>query len=76
MTNWLYKWERPGDMTPELMDDLGRRGWELAGNIGDDWLVFKRPAPERKLSYMANAASMPSNVVITDITDLIGDGGP
>jgi len=42
---WEYKWERPGEISPAYVNNLGQRGWEWAGTLGGDWVIFKRPLP-------------------------------
>lgn len=42
---WEYKWVRPGDLTPALMNAFGSVGWEYVGLFGGDWAIFKRPLP-------------------------------
>ena len=43
MTRWEYKWVKPVELSPRLMNELGTKGWELAGALGGDWCIFKRP---------------------------------
>jgi hypothetical protein len=43
MTKWKYKWVRPSELSPQIMDELGDDGWEFVGELGGDWTVFKRP---------------------------------
>jgi hypothetical protein len=42
MTRWEYIWIRPGNLSPEHLRMLGEQGWEWAGTLGDDWILFKR----------------------------------
>ena len=72
MTKWEYKWVRAGEVSPRIMNELGGQGWEFIGELGGDWLVFKKLV--EYVTYTATAGGVGSNVVITDITDLIGDG--
>jgi hypothetical protein len=44
MTRWEYKWVKPFELSPRLMNNLGAEGWEYVGDLGGDWSVFKRPA--------------------------------
>ena len=44
MTRWEYKWIKPFELSPRLMNNLGADGWEYVGEIGGDWSIFKRPA--------------------------------
>jgi hypothetical protein len=46
LTKWEYKWVRPYELSPRIMDSLGGDGWEFVGEIMDEsWAVFKRPKP-------------------------------
>ena len=43
MTEWEYKWVRPFELSPRIMDRYGEDGWEYVGLLGGDWAIFKRP---------------------------------
>ena len=49
MVKWEYKWERPAEISPEYTNRLGEKGWDFAGTLGGDWVVFKRPLEPCKL---------------------------
>lgn len=52
---WEYNWQRPGFVDPEETEKLGQDGWEWAGMLGDDWVIFKRPAePEPPALLVVN----------------------
>ena len=68
MSKWEYKWEKPGDISPEYMNRQGEHEWELAGTIGTDWVIFKRPVtPEMPGLLVVN------NVDGAEFADLIDD---
>ena len=50
---WEYKWVRPGELSPRIMDSLGKLGWEYVGCLGGDWAIFKRPLPAEAMEGTA-----------------------
>ena len=37
-----YKWIIPSDLSPHFLEALGKEGWEWAGMLGGDAVIFKR----------------------------------
>ena len=46
MKRWMYIWIKPGNLTPDSLNQFGAAGWEYSFSLGNDWLIFKRPDPE------------------------------
>ena len=63
MIKWEYEWVRPGDLNPEDMAKMGWRGWEFAGTLGGDWVIFKRPVVREGLECKCQPAWPPYAMV-------------
>ena len=62
-TAWEYKWILPSELSPRIMNGLGKIGWEFVGTLGGDWAIFKRPLPGEALE------EQPESTALNDVCD-------
>ena len=51
---WEYKWILQGELSPRIMNNLGRIGWEFVGTLGGEWAIFKKMLPDEALENEAS----------------------
>jgi len=75
MVKWEYKWERPAEISPEYTNRLGEKGWDFAGTLGGDWVVFKRPVKPQMPAILVVNSNAPVPQLIEELKDALREHG-